>query len=172
MTSESTISESTISETKSTESISEDLRELTSICQDGQLGYLTAAHQVENSQLKTIFSSYATQRSRFVRDLEDEVRRLGSTDTEAPSPLGSLHRGWMQLKGAISGGSGAAIVAACETGEDHAAAAYERVVDLELPGQTGTLVARQWEAIKEAHSHMLRLKHEGEQADFPKDAKA
>lgn len=159
-------------ETMHSESTLQDLREPAEVCQHGQLGYLTTAHQVRNSQLKTIFTTYATQRSRFVRELEDEVRRLRSTDREVPSPLGSLHRGWMQLKGAISGGSGAAIVAACETGEDHAAAAYERVVDLELPGQTGTLVARQWEAIKEAHSHMLRLKHEGEQADFPKDAKA
>ena len=154
-----------------TETTLQDLEDLTQICHDGELGYLTAAQHVSNSQLKTIFAGYAKQRTGFVRELQAEVERLGGTPLDSSSLIATLHRGWIDLKSALSGGSGEAIVAACETGEDHAAAAYERVVDLELSGETNALVEKQWGAIKEAHAHMLRLKAQGETAAFPRDAK-
>jgi uncharacterized protein (TIGR02284 family) len=154
-----------------TETTIQDLQDLTQICHDGELGYLTAAEHVGNSQLKTVFTNYAKQRTGFVRDLQAEVQRLGGAPLDPSSLIGTLHRGWIDLKAVVSGGSGEAIVAACETGEDHAAAAYERVVDLELSGQTNAIVEKQWEAIKEAHAHMLRLKAEGEKSGFPKDTK-
>ena len=147
----------------------QDLNDLAQICHDGELGYLTAAKHVGNTQLKTVFVAYAKQRTGFAIDLQSEVQRLGGTPLDSTSLVGALHRGWIDLKAAVSGGNGAAIVAACETGEDHAAAAYERVVDLELSGQTNTLVEKQWEEIKQAHAHMERLKVGGEKDDFPKD---
>ena len=53
-----------------TETTVDDLNELTEICHDGELGYLTAAEHVDNSELKTIFTTYAKQRAEFVRDLD------------------------------------------------------------------------------------------------------
>ena len=122
--------------------------------------------------MKTIFEKYAKQRAGFVQDLEAEVGRLGGSASDSSSVIGALHRGWIDLKAAVSGGDGEALVAACETGEDHAAAAYERVSDLELPGQANALVKKQWEAVKEAHAHMLRLKADGDAVGFPKDQKS
>jgi uncharacterized protein (TIGR02284 family) len=152
-----------------TETVIPDLQDLIQICRDGELGYTTAADHVGNSQLRTIFAHYAKQRAGFVRDLEAETKRLGGIPSDSSSVIGALHRGWIDLKAALSGGDGEALVAACETGEDHAVAAYERVVDLELSGQTNSLVEKQWEAIKEAHAHMLRLKAEGASGGFPND---
>src|SRR5271166_5240825 len=108
-----------------TETTIQDLQDLTQICHDGELGYLAAAEHVSNSQLKSIFAAYAKQRSGFVRDLQSEVQRLGGAPLDSSSLVGTLHRGWIDLKAAVSGGNGESIVAACETGEDHAAAAYE-----------------------------------------------
>jgi uncharacterized protein (TIGR02284 family) len=155
-----------------TEFTIQDLQDLLQLCRDGELGYATAADHVTNSQLKTVFTNYAKQRAGFVSDLESEVQRLGGTPSDSTGVMAALHRGWMDLKAAISGGDGEAIVAACETGEDHAVAQYERVSDLDLPGQTNTLVQKQYEAVKEAHAHMLRLKTESETAGYSKDAKA
>ena len=155
-----------------TETTIEDLRELMQICHDGALGFDTAAEHCVNTQLKSVFEQYARQREGFAQELRTEVERLGGTPLDSTSVVGTLHRGWIDLKGAVTGGDGEAIVAACETGEDHAAAAYERVVDLELTGFAHAMVERQWEAIKEAHAHILRLKSEGEKAGFRKDSKA
>ena len=66
----------------------------------------------------------------------------------------------MDLKSAVTGGSPEAIVAACETGEDSAAAAFERVVNLDVTGQTRALIEAQWSKIKEAHQRLIHLKSE------------
>jgi uncharacterized protein (TIGR02284 family) len=145
------------------------LNDLIETCKDGEQGYQTAAEHVQNTQLKTIFSDYAKQRGEFARHLQAEVERLGGNPTDSGTVTAALHRGWMDLKSALSGGDGAAIIAACETGEDSAAAAFERVVNMELTGQTKSLVEKQWRQIKEAHAHMLLLKEEAAGSDFPKN---
>ena len=64
------------------------------------------------------------------------------------------------MKSGVTGGSGAAIIATCETGEEVAVAAFDWAVNLKLSGATRSLVERQGKAIKEAHSRILRLKTE------------
>jgi hypothetical protein len=56
------------------------------------------------------------------------------------------------------------MVAACETGEDSAAASFEQAVDTNITGETREIVERQAKQIREAHSHLLRLKMESEHA--------
>lgn len=146
----------------------EHLNGLVQTCKDGEFGYLTAAEDVRNTQLNTIFKDYANQRVQFARQLQAEVGRLGGIPLDSGTVTATLFRGWMDLKSAVTAGSGAAIVAACETGEDAAAVAFERVVNLDLSGETKTLVEKQWQQIKEAHRHMLRLKDEtANGAHFP-----
>jgi uncharacterized protein (TIGR02284 family) len=140
------------------EEIIERLNGLIETARDGERGYLTAAADVKNSELRSIFEEYAEQRRKFVRELEAEVERLGGRPVESGSVAAAVHRGWIDLKGAISGGGVHAIVAACETGEDAAQAAYERVVNLDISGATRTLVERQWRQIQEAHQRMRHLK--------------
>ena len=136
------------------------LNSLIQTCRDGEHGYRTAASDVHNSELESIFLGYAEQRTKFAKELHAEVARLEGTVADSGSVSAAVHRGWMNVKAALTGSSAAAIIAACETGEDAAAAAYERVIDSVLPGETRSLVERQRQQVKEAHSHMLRLKGE------------
>jgi uncharacterized protein (TIGR02284 family) len=136
------------------------LNGLIAVARDGEHGYRTAAADVNNSELGTIFSEYADQRARFVHDLEKEVVRLGGTPSHHGTVTGMVFRGWMNLKGALTGGGAHAIVAACETGEDSAQAAFERVVNLDITGATRSLVEKQWHQIQEAHQRMIHLKKE------------
>jgi uncharacterized protein (TIGR02284 family) len=150
----------------------DNLNRLTETCLDGELGYETAARDVRNTQLQTVFSNYAKQRAEFARQLQAEVERLGGAATDSTSFTAALHRGWIGLKSALSGGEGAAIVAACETGDEAAVAAFEHVADMDLTGQTKSLVEKQWQKIQEAHTHMLRLKKDTGGAEFPKTESA
>ncbi len=136
------------------------LNGLMEACRDGERGYRTAAADVHNTELQTIFEEYAHQRAGFVKELEAEVIRLGGTPEETGSIAAAVHRGWMDLKAGLTGGGVHAIVAACETGEDAAQAAFERVVNLDITGQTRSLVEKQWHKIQEAHQRLLRLKKE------------
>lgn len=135
------------------------LHDLIAVAKDSELGYQTAADHVGDSHLETVFSDYAHQRAGFVRDLTAEAERLsGEAPRDTGTVSGAVFRGWMNLKSALTGGSPAAIVAACETGEDAAEAAYEKVVNTGVTGRTRSLVDSQWAKIKEAHHRMLNLK--------------
>jgi|SRR5947209_6750476 len=135
---------------------------LIQVCKDGELGYKTAAGHVRNSKLGSVFEEYARERAGFARELEEEIKRLGGAAPSHGSLTGALHRGWMDLKSALTGGEPGGIVAACETGEDAAQAAFERVVNTDISGQSRSLVEKQWHRIEEAHKRLLRLKDEAE----------
>jgi uncharacterized protein (TIGR02284 family) len=78
----------------------------------------------------------------------------------------ALHRGWMDLKAGATGGGSGAIVAACETGDDCAQAAFERVVNAGISGKTLAMVENQWRSIVVAHTHSVRLKNETADGDI------
>ncbi len=153
-----------------TEETIAELNGLIQTCRDGELGYGSAAADVRNTELETVFTGYAKQRRQFVRNLQTEVRRLGGQPDDSGSAGGTLLRGWMDLKSSVTAGSGDAVIATCETGEEVAVAAFDWAANLGISGQTRTLVERQRKAIKEAHASLLRLKAESsDSVEFAKN---
>jgi uncharacterized protein (TIGR02284 family) len=146
----------------------QNLNRLIEVCLDGDLGYRTAARHLHSSKLRTIFTDYAIRRSQFAEELRAEVEHLGGSPTDAGSAAASLHRGWIALKSAVSGGDAGAIVAACEAGEDSALASYQAAVhsiflaDLpaDPPSHTRSLIEKQRQAIEEAHHRIRHIKDE------------
>jgi uncharacterized protein (TIGR02284 family) len=152
-----------------TEDTIQHLNELTETCKDGEFGYRTAAENARNTQLETVFSDYAKQRARFARALKAEVERLGGKSPDSGTASGTLFRGWINLKSTLSSGSAGAILAACESGEEVAMGAFERVMNMDSTGRTKALIEKQGRQIKEAHANILRLKAEASHADFQKN---
>ncbi len=146
------------------------LNGLLRISRDGEEGFRAAAENVRNSELDTVFSGYAQQRAAFARELAAEIKRLGGEPDDSGTLGGAAHRGWMDVKSALSGGSAGAIIAACESGEDSAEAAYARAADTGISGKTRALVDSQWQKIKETHTRLRRLKAEiADGAEFQKN---
>jgi uncharacterized protein (TIGR02284 family) len=137
-----------------------ELNGLIRTCKDGELGYTTAAADVQNTELESVFAKYAKQRRQFAKELQGEVGRLGGKPGDCGSAGGTLLRGWMDVKSALTNGSGAAIIATCETGEEVAVAAFSWFLNLDVSGQTRTLVEKQCRSIKEANARLQRLKRE------------
>jgi uncharacterized protein (TIGR02284 family) len=146
------------------------LNELIRVCLDGQKGYLTASESVSNTALKSVFLDYEKQRRSGAQRLKAEVERLDGKPADEGTALAALHRGWMDLKAGVTGGEPAAIIAACETGEDAAEASFERVVNIGISGEAGSVVENEWRKIKESHARLLHMKDEIEKgAEFPKN---
>jgi uncharacterized protein (TIGR02284 family) len=143
-----------------TEEAIHHLNDLIAVAHDGESGYLNAAEHVNDDHFQTVFEQYAKQRAGFVKELQAEVIRLGGEPADSGTLGAAAHRGWLDLKSALTGGGAGAIVAACETGEDSAQAAYERVVNVDISGETRSIVEKQWHKIKEAHQRLVNLKHE------------
>ena len=134
------------------------LNNLIETCKDGQEGFKQAAENVKNSSLRSLFHEYSMQRAQFVGELQDEVRHLGGDPENTGSFAGTLHRGWMNIKTAISTQDDAAILAECERGEDSAVGAYQDALEEALPSNVSEVVNRQFSAIRQAHNNIRNLR--------------
>src|SRR5690242_5125406 len=124
------------------------LNDLIETLKDGQEGFKQAAESVGNPRLKSLFNDYSEQRSRFAAALQSEARRHGETDPETDSSAsGALHRGWINLKSALTGGDEHAILAECERGEDSAVEEYKKALADGLSPSVQDLVSRQFAEI-------------------------
>jgi len=124
---------------------------LIEICKDGQEGFQDASENVKHSDLKTLFSGYSLQRSKFAGDLQKMVIGLGEEPETTSSIASAVHRGWIDLKAAVTRGSDHAILAECERGEDHAVSAYRDALAEELPANIREIVLTQSAAVQAAH---------------------
>lgn len=134
------------------------LNSLIETCKDGELGFKTAADGLRNPDTKAQFLEYARQRASMAADLQAEVRRLGGDPEKSGSISGSLHRGWVDIKSAITGKDDHAILAEAERGEDVAKKAYENALKETLPSTAQTLVQRQAGMVRQAHDHVKGLR--------------
>ncbi len=136
------------------------LNNLIETLKDGQEGFKQAAESVRNPALKSLFSEYSQQRSRFATSLQAEALKLGEEKPEtSSSATGALHRGWINLKSAITGGDEHAILAECERGEDSAVEEYKKALDDGLSPSAQELVSRQFAEIKAAHDRIRSLRN-------------
>lgn len=135
------------------------LNDLIETCRDGQEGFRDSAEAVKDAELKTLFFEYSQQRAQFGAVLMELVRELGGDPTHSGSTAGALHRGWIDLKSAITGGSDEAILDECERGEDSAKDAYKDALEKDLPGNIADVVRQQATAVQAAHNRVRELRN-------------
>ncbi|MBV9210204.1 MAG: PA2169 family four-helix-bundle protein [Acidobacteria bacterium] len=133
------------------------LNNLIETCKDGQEGFRTAADGVKNGDLKTLFHTYSQQRAQFAAELQNEVRRLGGDPEQTGSVAATLHRGWINIKSAVTGEDEGAVISECERGEDSAVRNYEDAIKGGLPGDVSAIVQRQYSEVQEAHDRIRAL---------------
>jgi uncharacterized protein (TIGR02284 family) len=143
-------------EQKETISVVEDLIQT---LKDGQEGFKQAAEGVKDSQLKSLFNEYSTQRSRFAAELHIQARSLDRPESEkSSSAAGALHRAWINLKSAVTKGDDYAILAECERGEDSAVEQYRKAMEDDLPELLREIISRQYTDIVSAHDRIKNLR--------------
>jgi uncharacterized protein (TIGR02284 family) len=148
----------------------DELNHLIGVNKNAEEGLRGASESVKNSELETLFSGYAKQHARFADELQEEVKRLGGTSSESGIFGGAVHRGWMELKAALTGGSAASILKSCESGEQSAEIAYTDAMDAHITGQTHTLISKHAQQIKGFRTHLARLVGETKDGvDFQKN---
>jgi len=126
---------------------------------DGEEGFKQAADGVKNPQLKSLFNDYSRQRSRFATELQHQVQNLGEPEPEtSSSAAGALHRGWIDLKAALTKGDDHAILAECERGEDSAVEEFRKALDNGLSAPVREILSRQYAEIKGAHDRVRDLR--------------
>jgi uncharacterized protein (TIGR02284 family) len=131
----------------------EVLHHLIDICKDGERGFCTAAEQAGAPVLKTLFADLAAQRKQFAAELGPHLQRLGGL-ADGGTNAGTLHRGWMVLRGIVPGDHDHAIVTEAERGEHAALNAYKDALNGMLPPTVIDLVEEQRDAIRVANERI------------------
>lgn len=142
------------------------LNDLVETNKDAENGFREAADGVQSTTYKAVFNEYARQRSQFASELQNTVARLGGDPATSGSASGALHRGWMNLKSALTGKDEHAILAECERGEDAAVKNYQTVLEEDLPSDLRTIVEQQYRQVLEAHTR-IRAMRDGTDASTP-----
>ncbi len=134
------------------------LNDLIETCRDGAHGFRTAADDAKDPVLQRHFRDFAQQRDTFVEELQQCVRTCGGDIEKSGSAAGALHRGWIDLKAALSTNEPHAVLAECERGEDHAVDQYRDALEKLEDPLARDLVSRQFATIVSTHDLVRDLR--------------
>lgn len=144
--------------TTETEHAVDILNQLLETSRDGDKGFNEAAKSVHSPELRTTLQGFAAQRSAFVKELTQLVKSLGGDPNATGHVAGALHRGWMNLKEALTTRDDKAILEECERGEDYAKKTFTEALDEPLPEAIRTVVQRMTAEVRMAHDQVRDLR--------------
>jgi len=137
----------------------EVIDDLIETLKDGQEGFKQAAETVKDPQLKSLFNEYSQQRAHFAVELRSKAQSPDERESKmSGSAAGALHRGWINLKSAVTQGDDHSILAECERGEDSAVEEFRKALNNGLSAPVQEIVSRQYAQIKEAHDRVKDLR--------------
>ncbi len=140
------------------ETIARALTDILNLNRTSVKGYQEAAEEVKSPDLKSKLSEFSQQRAHFVSDLEGYARQYGieakeenTIESLATDAAAAVHRGWINIKSAITGADDSAVLEAAETGEATALKAYETVLSSnDVPAGAKSVFQQQHDAILQA----------------------
>jgi uncharacterized protein (TIGR02284 family) len=126
---------------------------------DSVKGYSYAGEESASGH-SAFFSEMASERSQMATRLQEQVRALGGDPEDESSTAGALHRGFLNLKEAITGGDETALINEVERGEDYIKNKFETAMqDNELMPQTRGAIEQAFASVRKGHDRVSAMKH-------------
>jgi len=124
-------------------------------CIDGEKGYATAAADVRNLALKSLFQRRAKERAAFAVALEEAIQKLTTVPESERSPTSAVHSDWRDIRPrGTEGRTDRIIVEEWARAERCAMKGYQRAIQraplATLPPEIRTLIHTQYAAIRAA----------------------
>jgi len=135
------------------------LNDLVETSKNGEKGFRAAAEDTKNPELKSLFESRANDCATGATELQALVTQLGGKPEDSGTIAGALHRGWVNLKSAVTGRSDTAILEECERGEDVAKKDYADALQEALPEDIRAVVQRQYDGVLRNHDQIRDLRN-------------
>ena len=133
---------------------------------DSAHGYEKSAEDARGGRFDEMFREFAAERRAIVIKLQDAVREMGGTPEDDGSLKGDLHRRWIDLKTALTGGGGdKAVIEEVERGEDYLKGKYDAALaDPELSPPALEVIRTAYQSVRSGHDTASALKHRMEAA--------
>jgi uncharacterized protein (TIGR02284 family) len=139
--------------------IVDTLNDLIETSKDGEFGFLACAKHVQSEELRTLFTQRANECRRSAEELAPLVAQYGGEPEDDGTAAGSLHRGWVAVRGSLVGYTDQAMLDECERGEDAALARYRAALrDDDLPEPVKSVVARMQLGVQRNHDQIKMLR--------------
>jgi uncharacterized protein (TIGR02284 family) len=138
--------------------IQSQLNELIETSKDGEQGFLKAARDTKTAELTSLFTTAAQRCAQGARELQELVRGMGGDPERSGSTAAALHRGWINVKEAVTGRDDKAILEEVERGEDYAKAQYRKALEQNLPANVKSVVERQYQGVVANHDKVKALR--------------
>lgn len=136
------------------------LNDLIETSKDGEQGFRKCAENASDPELKAFFTQAAARCAEGARELQSQVRQWGGDPDTTGSMGGALHRGWMDVKTAVTGQDDVAVLEECERGEDTAKEHYQDALENEdLPSDVRQMIERQYQGVVENHDRVRELRN-------------
>lgn len=140
--------------------------DLVTINKTATKGYQEAAEGVTSPELKSQLGRLSQQRAQFASELSQHAQQYGVNTADTSTVEGALtdaaaavHRGWIDIKSAVTGHSDAAILGECETGDATALKAYETALQsADLPAAARPIIQKQHDEILSAKNQVTQWK--------------
>lgn len=134
------------------------LNDLLESCRDGEYGFSTSAEHAKSPDLKSLLSRHSQECRTAGQELQALIRQLGGEADEGGSMTGALHRGWVSVRGVLSGHTDEAMLEECERGEDAAVASYRKALKEDLPPAIRAVVEKQAQGTQKNHDEIKALR--------------
>lgn len=143
-----------------TEKTIDVLNSLIQINNDRIYGYETASKEVEETDLKMMFSHSTETSLKCKAQLIAEVKNLGGKQTESTTTSGKIYRIWMDVKALVTGKDRKVILDSCVFGEDAAIETYNEALNNEEDLTSGQhmMIAEQLLLIKMDQDNLKKVR--------------
>ncbi len=127
------------------------IKALISVLRDGEKGFADVGEHLQHPEHRSFFTTESQVRGKYATELERTVNQTSGADVhETGTTLGTLHRGFTDLKAKLGGGD-ATLLETATTGEDAAVKAYQVALDdTSVSSTVRALIAQQFEHVKQS----------------------
>ena len=134
------------------------LNDLLESCRDGEYGFRECAEHTKAQDIKTVMGQRAEDCRLAAVDLQALIIKMGGKPEEGGTASGALHRGWVSVKGTLTGYSDYAMLDECERGEDVALANYRKALKQTLPTVARVMVEHQAQGAQRNHDQIKAMR--------------
>ena len=134
------------------------LQDLAEINRDSVAGFNEAAETIESVKLAALFREIAVRRQGNAAALGRLLTLNDEESDDGTSFASKLHRGWIDVKGAIVGKDQHSILAECERGENVIKKKYESLLPKVAGSPVTSLLNDQYAQVKMSHDRIRDLR--------------
>ncbi len=135
---------------------------------DAQRGFANAAENADHAQLVNWLAQKGARRTEFAAEIIGQMKGMNEKPEMDGSMSGDMHRGWMNIKTALSMNTDEAILEECIRGEKAAVDEYHDVLEHKehLPPTVVSILERQRDEIQTTLSNVRTLEDIAEKNDY------